>query len=129
MPQVILHVCSAMSEEAKVELVHSVRAAIPRVLGIPNRIGQVLLYETPLGHRAIHDSRDGRFVIVETMMYPGRTPDQKAALVQEIMRLVTQHTGVTAQDINCIIHEIPPDNYFGGTSHAYITGCSGTTRG
>jgi hypothetical protein len=42
--------------------------------------------------------------------------------MREISRLVTEHTAVDVRDINCVIHEIPPANYFGGTSHAYIEG-------
>jgi 4-oxalocrotonate tautomerase family enzyme len=120
MPQIILHLCSSISGRAKAELVHSVREAIPRILGTPDRIGQVVLYETPVDQRAAHASRDARFAIVVAMMYPGRTPDQKRTLMREIMRLITLHTGVSEADINAVIHEIPAENYFGGTGHAYI---------
>lgn len=120
MPQVILHAASTIDQDSKAGLVRAVREAIPRVLGIDEMIGQVLLYETPPHRRAIHESRDGNFVVVEIMMYPGRTAEMKAKLANEILALVTKFTGVGAKDINVVIHEIPPENYMGGTSHKYI---------
>jgi phenylpyruvate tautomerase PptA (4-oxalocrotonate tautomerase family) len=120
MPQVILHVCRSLPDTAKADLVRAVRDAIPRVLGIPAHIGQVVLYEADPAHRAIHASRDSRFVIVEAMMYPGRTQELKTALMQEIIALITKHTGVAESDTIATIHEIPPEHYFGGTSHAFI---------
>jgi phenylpyruvate tautomerase PptA (4-oxalocrotonate tautomerase family) len=53
-------------------------------------------------------------------MYPGRTPEMKRALTDCFIELIHQHTGVPAADIQCAITEIPPENYFGGTSHPYI---------
>ncbi|HTX53519.1 MAG TPA: tautomerase family protein [Candidatus Baltobacteraceae bacterium] len=120
MPQVILHVCRSLPDTAKADLVRAVREAIPRILGIPAHIGQVVLYEADPAHRAIHPSRDHRFVIVEAMMYPGRTQELKTALMQKIIGLITKHTGVAESDIIATIHEIPPEHYFDGTSHAFI---------
>ena len=120
MPQVSLHVCRSLPDTAKADLVRAVREAIPRVLGIPAHIGQVVLYGADPDHRAIHANRDARFVIVEAMMYPGRTQELKAALTQEIIGLITQHTGVAESDIIATLREIPPEHYFGGTTHAFI---------
>ena len=120
MPQVILHVPSSIGKESKTNLVAEIRKVITEVLEISENIGQVVLYETPIEYRRIHESRDANFVIVETMMYPVRTPELKARLMESFVSLVNKYTGVDEKDINCLIHEIPPENYFGGTTHKYI---------
>jgi len=120
MPQVIIHSSSAISPEHKTQLVRSVMESIPRLLNVAAHIGQVMLYETPEENRSTHPSRDQRFVFVEVSMYPGRTAGMKQKFLQNLVSLINRYTGVDAQDINCVIHEIPPENYYGGVSHDYI---------
>ena len=120
MPQVIIHASSSISFEDKAQLVQSIRESIPQLLSVPEHIGQVMLYEIPEDNRSTHPSRDKRFVFVEVIMYPGRTKEMKLNFMQNLVFLINRYTGIDTGDINCVIHETPPENYFGGVSHKYI---------
>jgi hypothetical protein len=77
----------------------AVRSRLVEVFGLRPEVGQVLLYTAPLTARAIHESRDRRFVVAELTMYPGRAPEVKEKLLQELKAVISQKTGVPAGDI------------------------------
>ena len=128
MPQVIIHACSSIRSEDKAQLVRSIRESIPQLLNVAEHIGQVMLYETPEENRNTHSTRDRRFIFVEVIMYPGRTTEMKFNFLENLILLVNRYTGVDAGDINCVIHEILPENYFGGVSHRYIEELKKTSK-
>jgi phenylpyruvate tautomerase PptA (4-oxalocrotonate tautomerase family) len=98
-------------------------------LNVAEHIGQVMLYELPAENRSTHSTRDQRFVFVQVSMYPGRTAEMKLQFLQNLVFLINRYTGVDAKDINCVIHEIPPENYCGGVSHEYIEKLKATNQG
>ena len=128
MPQVIIHASSSIRFEDKAQLVRSIRESIPQLLNVEEHIGQVMLYEIPEESRSTHSTRDKGFVFVEVTMYPGRTKEMKLNFLQNLVLLINRYTGVDAGDINCVIHEIPPENYFGGVSHKYIEELKKTSK-
>lgn len=128
MPQVIIHASSSIRFEDKAQLVRSVRESIPQILNVAEHIGQVMLYEIPEENRSTHSTRDKRFIFVDVSMYPGRTAEMKLQFLQNLVSLINRYTGVDAKDINCVIHEIPPENYFGGVSHKYIEELKNTSK-
>ena len=77
MPQVIIHASPSISLEDKKELLKKIKDSIPSLLSVPETIGQVVLYTTSEDNRCTHPSRDNAFIIVEVMMYPGRTKKVK----------------------------------------------------
>jgi phenylpyruvate tautomerase PptA (4-oxalocrotonate tautomerase family) len=114
MPQVIIHMSETPNQAAKSVLVKEIRRAISKVLELDFSIGQVILYESPVANRKTHADRDPNFVFVEVFMYPRREPALKKELMEHFMMLINRHTDVNPKDIHGIIHEIPPENYFGG---------------
>jgi phenylpyruvate tautomerase PptA (4-oxalocrotonate tautomerase family) len=120
LPQIIIHAAASIAPNNKSELVQRIRESIPQILNVPDHIGQVVLYETREECRSTHQTRDKHFIIVEVSMYPGRTVETKQKFLQNLVILINRYTGVAPNDINCLIHEIQPDNYFGGVSHEYI---------
>ncbi len=120
MPMVIIHMALSMPPEKRKDLVAKVRRTIPEVLGVPDHIGQVVLYEAPLENRSSHDSRDQMFVFVEATMYQGRTRELKEIFLKKIISVIHFHTGIDPQDINCVIREISSENMLGGVSHEFI---------
>jgi phenylpyruvate tautomerase PptA (4-oxalocrotonate tautomerase family) len=128
MPQVIIHASSSIRSEDKTQLVQGIRESIPQLLSVPDHIGQVMLYEIPEGNRSTHLTRDHRFIFVEVSMFPGRTAEMKLRFLQNIVSLISRYTGVDAKDINCVIHEIPPENYYGGVSHKYTEELKKTSK-
>ena len=120
MPQIIIHASSSIDLENKKLLVQKIRDSIPDLLQISENIGQVIFYETLTESRSAHKDRDPNFIFVETTMYPGRSREMKENFMNHLIILIREATGVSPEDINCVIHEIPPENYFGGVSHKYI---------
>ncbi|HAZ22807.1 MAG TPA: hypothetical protein DCY84_10655 [Firmicutes bacterium] len=118
MPQVIIHLGTSIDNDGKDRLAKSIRELIPSVLGIDEKIGQVLLYES--SHRATHTTRDANFVFVQVNMYTGRSLELKAKLAAAIIAEIHKYTMVDCNDINLGFYELTPDNYFGGISHKYI---------
>lgn len=53
--------------------------------------------------------------LVTLHMYPGRTPQQKAGVVQGITDAVVRELGVSAQSVEVLIMEVPREHWaFGG---------------
>jgi phenylpyruvate tautomerase PptA (4-oxalocrotonate tautomerase family) len=61
-------------------------------------------------------------------MFPGRTAEMKLRFLQNIVSLISRYTGVDAKDINCVIHEIPVENCYGGVSHKYTEELKKTSK-
>ena len=129
MPQVIIHASSSISPQNKALIVRSIRESIPRLLKVAEHIGQVMLYETPEENRSTHSTRDPGFIFVEVSMYPGRTAEMKRQFLQNLVQLINRYTGIDAKDVNCVIHEIPTENYYGGVSHEYIEQLKAANKG
>jgi len=129
MPQVVIHASSSIGPQDKAILVQSIRESIPRLLKVAEHIGQVVLYEIPEENRSAHSTRDQRFIFVEVSMYPGRTAEMKLQFLQHLVFLINRYSGVDARDINCVIHEIPPENYYGGVTHGYIEELKAAKKG
>jgi phenylpyruvate tautomerase PptA (4-oxalocrotonate tautomerase family) len=119
MPHVIIHVSNIMDEGAKVAFLKRTREVVTSVLELDSSIGQVILYESPPKHRSSYAERDPNFVFFEVFMYPGRSSEQKGLLVERITYLITQYTGVDPKNIHAVLHQIPPDDYFGGVMHQH----------
>jgi phenylpyruvate tautomerase PptA (4-oxalocrotonate tautomerase family) len=119
MPQVIIHMSTAIEEGPKAALLKKVRETITSVLKLKPVIGQVVLYESPLMHRCVYEGRDPNFVFVETFMYPGRSPEQKTEFMERVIYLINQYTNVDPKNILAVIHEIHQENYFGGLMHSH----------
>jgi phenylpyruvate tautomerase PptA (4-oxalocrotonate tautomerase family) len=119
MPHIIIHASNIMDEGAKVAFLKRTREVATEALKLDPIIGHVILYESPHIHRCTYADRDPNFVFFEVFMYPGRSPDQKAYLVERVTYLITQYTGVDSKNIHAVIHEIPPEDYFGGIMHQH----------
>jgi phenylpyruvate tautomerase PptA (4-oxalocrotonate tautomerase family) len=119
MPHIIMHVSNIMDEGAKSAFLKRARATVNEVLQLDETIGQIILYESPPKHRCTYADRDPNFVFFEVFMYPGRSLELKAQLIERITYLITQVTGVEPKNIHAVIHEIPAGNYFGGISHRH----------
>ncbi|MBX5457375.1 MAG: 2-hydroxymuconate tautomerase family protein [Thermogemmatispora sp.] len=48
-------------------------------------------------------------VIIE--MYPGRTPEQKRALVKAVTEAMVEHAGARPDHLHVILHEVAPENW------------------
>ena len=119
MPHIIMHVSNIMDEGAKSAFLKRTRETVNEVLKLDKIIGHVILYESPPKHRCTYADRDPNFVFFEVFMYPGRSPDLRSHLVERITYLITQYTGVDPKNIHAVIHEVAPEDYFGGIMHQH----------
>jgi phenylpyruvate tautomerase PptA (4-oxalocrotonate tautomerase family) len=115
MPTVKIHISSTVLPFQKPILVKEVRKSLVELLGIDQRIGQVILYETPPQLRCAHESRNANFVYIEITMYPIGNSETKKLLLQKISSDVSKHAEVDIKEINCCIIEIPPENWYEGS--------------
>jgi len=108
MPTVKIHISSTVLPFQKPILVKEVRKSMAELLGIDERISQVILYE--------NESRSINFVYIEITMYPGRSNEAKKLLLQRICNDVSKYAEIDIRDINCCIIEVPPENCYEGTA-------------
>jgi phenylpyruvate tautomerase PptA (4-oxalocrotonate tautomerase family) len=119
MPHLIIHVSNLLDEGAKLAFLKRTREAVIETLQLNPIAGHVVLYESPHQHRCTYADRDPNFVFFEVFMHPGRPPELKADLIERITHLVRQYTGVDSRNVHAVIHEIPPEDYFGGITHQH----------
>jgi phenylpyruvate tautomerase PptA (4-oxalocrotonate tautomerase family) len=87
------------------------------LLNIDEQIGQVILYEALPQLRNAHESKSSDFVYVEITMCPGLSSEVKIMLMQKLCSLVSKYVEIEIKDINCCIIEVPPENWYGGTTY------------
>jgi len=114
MPVIKIHISSTVLPFKKPILVKEVRKALGEVLGIDERLGQVILYEALPQLRSVHESRNGNFVLIEITLKPGIAPEMKKELMKRINTLAAKHLEIEGKDISCCIIEIPMDNWYEG---------------
>lgn len=119
MPHIVIHVSNVMDDGTKAAFVQRTRETIPAVLKLDPISGHVILYESPARHRSTFAERDPNFVFFEVFMHPGHPPEAKRELIDRVTHLIYQVTGVDPKNIHAVIHEIPPENYFGGILHRH----------
>jgi phenylpyruvate tautomerase PptA (4-oxalocrotonate tautomerase family) len=114
MPQVIIHASTSEGLGSKGKLVQGIRNALTIELNLDRISGQVILYESPTLHRSTYQERDPNFVMIETFMYPGRSREKKAELMERFIFNVEKYLGIDRKSVHLVIHEIQQENYFGG---------------
>ena len=120
MPFVKIHISNSIQLDIINSLARDVRVTLVEVLEIEESVGQVIVYQTPKEFRSAHISRDINFVLIEIIMYQGRSVEMKKKLMGKVNLSVHNSLGVDQKDINCCIIELPPENWCGGVSHKYI---------
>ena len=114
MPVVKIHVSSEVKPSARQPMVKDIRKALVDILGISDDHGHVILYESPLSSRCIHESRDSNFVFAEILMFSGRRDEMKEKLFRRLSELISKHTGVDGSDIILNIIETDRKNWAKG---------------
>jgi phenylpyruvate tautomerase PptA (4-oxalocrotonate tautomerase family) len=113
MPQMKVHISKSMSSADKQDMVQTLRDLMPRHMGIDEKIGQAMLYETDF--RANHAEKDRNFVFVEITLYKGRDMATKKKLSDAVLDTIIRYTGVDRTDIDLVYYEMDPQEaYFGG---------------
>jgi len=111
MPFVKIHVSSKMSISARPLLVEEIRLALVEILKIDPTHGHVVLYDSPLDSRGIHESRDKNFVFVEILMFSGRSDEMKENLFKKLSKIVNKHVGIDEKEILINVIETDRKNW------------------
>lgn len=113
-PFVKIHVSSTVDLPARALFVKEIRETLVNTINIKFNHGHVVIYESPLASRCVHESRNNNFVIVEIIMFPGRTDDIKEKLFLNLTEIIKNHTGLKDEDILITIIESERHNWAKG---------------
>lgn len=111
MPFIKIHVPEGFNSITKRLLAADIRDCLADALSIKKEDGHVVLYESAKGCRAIHESRNPRFVDVEIILFSGRTDEIKQKLYSAVTSIVMKHTGLEEKDVLIVLIESPRNNW------------------
>ncbi len=114
MPFIKIHVSSSIKLSTRGKIVKDVREALVNTIDIKFNHGHVVVYDSPLTSRCVHENRNNNFVIVEIIMFPGRSADMKEKLFHSLTETIKNHTGLKGEDILITIIESERDNWAKG---------------
>ena len=110
-PFVKIHIPSSIELSLREKIVKEVREALVNTIDIKFNHGYVVIYDSPVSSRCVHESRNNNFVIVEIIMFPGRSADMKEKLFHNLTEIIKNHTGLKGEDILITIIESERDNW------------------
>ena len=110
-PFVKIHIPSNIELSTRAKIVKEVREALVSTIDIKFNHGYVVIYDSPSPSRCVHESRNNNFVIVEIIMFPGRSGDMKEKLFHNLTKIIENHTGLKGEDILITIIESERDNW------------------
>lgn len=67
-------------------MLKQIRNVLVDTLGIDETHGHLILYETPINSREVHQTRDKRFIFVEIQMFAGRSDEKKEKLFKKFLK-------------------------------------------
>jgi phenylpyruvate tautomerase PptA (4-oxalocrotonate tautomerase family) len=104
-PIVRIDIQSGKSTEYKRAVLHGVRAAIVRALGIDDERIMSRIIETPAEDIDITANRSDALTVVDIAILPGRGPDLKSALYEAIVTNLGDDPGIHARDIMVVVND------------------------
>ena len=105
MPIVRIDIQSGKSIAYKRAILHGVRTAITSALGVPDDRVMQRLIESPADNIDAPEIRSDRLTIIEVTMLPGRGPDLKRALYEEIVASLGADPGIHAHDLMVLVND------------------------
>lgn len=114
MPFVKIHISSSIKLSTREKIVKEVREALVKTIDIKFNHGHVIVYDSPVSSRCVHESRHNNFVMVEIIMFPGRSADIKENLFHSVTKIIKNHTGLKEEDILITIIESERYNWAKG---------------
>lgn len=105
MPIVRIDIQSGKSTAHKRAVLRGVRSAITNALGVADERVMQRIIETPADDIDITDERSDALTIVEIAMMPGRGPDLKSRLYEQIVANLSADPGIHAKDIMVLVND------------------------
>lgn len=110
MPLVRIDITGPKPHTYKRALLQGARLAVVNALGVPDDRVTVRVIETPVECVDVPASRTPRFTIVEVLLYEGRTPALKTALISALRDIYAENPGIEPSEVTVYIHDASPQD-------------------
>lgn len=122
MPLVQIALKKAYTPEERRRIADGVQHALVESMGTPvddrfqliQTLGDDLI--TDPTYMGVH--RTDGFVLVQVLVFPGKSPDWKARIIRAIAERVHDHAGVRREDVMVILHDVARENWSFGAGLA-----------
>lgn len=115
MPLVRIDIVKGHTDEYKKAFLNAVHDGLESALGIPSWDRFQRLYEIENDYFERSDEKTENFCIIELTIFPGRSKERKATVIEEVTRLLVERLNIEPSDIFIVIHDPPLENWgFGG---------------
>lgn len=109
MPVTLVSILEGRSAAEKTALLEAVQDAIAQTLKLPPHDRNIRLAVHRKGEWLLPEGKSDAYVLVETMLFAGRTPETKSALFAAIVGAL-EAQGVARGDVFLILNEQPREN-------------------
>ena len=111
MPIVKISLLKGKSQDYKRALLDGVHSALVKAFLIPDNDRHQQLYELDENNFEFPSTKSNQFVIVEIIVFQGRSFDAKKNLYSAIIHNLGQSPGIVGDDILIILHEPQMENW------------------
>ena len=109
MPVTLVSILEGRSADEKRALMQAVQGAISATLKLPPQDRNLRLAVHSPDQWLLPEGKSGNYVLVEIMLFAGRTPETKSALFAAIVEAL-EGLGVQRGDVFLILNEQPREN-------------------
>lgn len=108
MPLVRIDITGPKPDAYKRALLAGARLAVTSALGVPDSSVTVRVFEASPECVDVPTCRTGRFTVVEVLLYEGRPPELKTALVSALRDIYADNPGIEPSAVTVFIHDASP---------------------
>ena len=111
MPLVRIDMVKGKAPEYKKQLLRTVHEALVKSLGIEDWDRFQRIVEIDREDFEIPDSKSDDFLYIELTLFPGRTREQKRAVIETVTGDLNAKLGIAMTDVFIVINEPPYENW------------------
>ncbi len=111
MPLVKIEILKGKSVGHKKALFEGVHKALVDTLKIPDHDRTQRIYELEPDHFEVPPGKTGNIILIEIVMFHGRSANAKKALYKAIVANLAENPGISDTDITIVLNEQPLENW------------------
>ena len=111
MPLVRVDIIKGKTEEYKTKLLNCIHEGLIETIGIEDWDRFQRIVEIDKRDFETSPDKTDDFMIIEIIMFRGRTKEQKKALIKTITSKLAETLGISATDVFIVIHEPADENW------------------
>ncbi|MFA5269899.1 MAG: tautomerase family protein [Methanoregula sp.] len=111
MPLVKISLRKGRSPGYKRALLDGIHSALVGAFKIPDSDRNQQLFELDPDHFEIASTKSDQFVVIEIIVFPGRSPEAKKNLYAAIVKNLEESPGIPGNDVVIVLHEPPMENW------------------